>query len=162
MGTGMGTGTVFFRGARVLTMGGQPGDQRGDQPGARRGTAAGELGAIDGCDVLVEAGQVSAVGTGLSQPAEATVIEAAGRVLMPAFIDAHTHACWAGSRLDEWEAKLKGASYLDLLGRGGGIMATVRAVREASVEQLADDLADRLGLMARCGPRRLKSRAATA
>lgn len=72
------------------------------------------------------------------------VIDANGRVLIPGFVDCHTHACWAGSRLDEWERRLRGESYLDILRRGGGIMSTVRAVRAASRQQLANSTRDRL------------------
>jgi len=71
-------------------------------------------------------------------------VDARGRVLMPAFVDCHTHACWAGERLDEFDMKLKGASYLDILKAGGGIMSTVRAVREASEADLRRALIDRL------------------
>ena len=78
-------------------------------------------------------------------------IDAQRRVLMPAFVDGHTHACWAGERLDEFDMKLKGASYLDILKAGGGIMSTVRAVRQASESELADSLTDRLGWMAQEG-----------
>ena len=80
-----------------------------------------------------------------------TVIEAEGRVLMPAFVDAHTHAIWAGSRVDEWERRRRGESYLDILRAGGGIMATVRAVRAASEAELADGLLGRLRTMLREG-----------
>lgn len=78
-------------------------------------------------------------------------IDAQGWVLMPAFVDCHTHACWAGDRLDEWCQRLAGSSYLDILQAGGGIMATVRAVRAASQAQLADALAERLDLLLECG-----------
>jgi imidazolonepropionase len=76
-----------------------------------------------------------------------TLLEAAGRVLMPGFIDAHTHSLWAGQRLDEFELKLRGASYLDILKAGGGIWSTVRAVRAASQSELAALLRERLQLM---------------
>jgi imidazolonepropionase len=79
------------------------------------------------------------------------VIDADGRVLMPAFVDCHTHACWAGNRLDEWEMRLKGAAYLDILKAGGGIMATVRAVRAAKGEDLTAALLERLGRMLSLG-----------
>jgi len=72
-------------------------------------------------------------------------------VVMPAFVDAHTHALWAGDRLDEVEMKRQGASYLEILRTGGGIMATVRAVRAASEDELAANLSARLGVMAREG-----------
>lgn len=74
-----------------------------------------------------------------------------GRVLIPGFVDCHTHACWAGSRLEEWEQKLKGASYLELLNAGGGIMSTVRSVREATREQLRDRLLGHLSRMLSLG-----------
>lgn len=76
-----------------------------------------------------------------------TLLEAAGRVLMPGFVDAHTHALWAGQRLDEFELKLRGAGYLDILKSGGGIWSTVRAVRAASQSELTALLRERLELM---------------
>ncbi len=126
---------LLFHGARVLTL--------GAGPDPRRGGAARELGVIERGDVLAREGVVEAVGEGLDARG-ARIIEASGRVLMPAFIDAHTHACWAGTRLDEWEAKLRGASYLDQLRAGGGIMSTVRAVRAASENELTEGLVARL------------------
>lgn len=72
------------------------------------------------------------------------MIDARGHVLIPGFVDCHTHACWAGSRLDEWEQRLRGASYLDILRAGGGIMSTVRAVRSASRRDLAESTRRRL------------------
>ena len=74
-----------------------------------------------------------------------------GRVLMPGFVDCHTHACFAGDRLDEWELKQSGASYLDILKSGGGIMSTVRAVRAAGDEELAAALLERLEAIGREG-----------
>ncbi len=69
---------------------------------------------------------------------------AGGRVLMPGFVDAHTHALFAGDRLDEVELKRQGKSYLEILAAGGGILATVRAVRRASQEELEAGLTARL------------------
>jgi imidazolonepropionase len=70
-----------------------------------------------------------------------------GRVLMPGFIDAHTHALFAGDRLDELELSRQGKSYLEILAAGGGILSTVRAVRRATQEELQAGLALRLGHM---------------
>ncbi len=72
------------------------------------------------------------------------VLDARGRVLMPGFVDCHTHACFAGSRLEEWERKLAGATYQEIMAAGGGIMSTVRATRGASRADLAQTLHDRL------------------
>lgn len=129
-------GSILFRNARVLTLAGEG--------GARRGPSMNDLRAEPGTDVLVENGLVQQVGAGLDAPPGAVVIDAADRVLMPGFVDAHTHACFAGSRLDEWEKKLAGATYLELLEAGGGIMSTVRATRDASQEELTDLLLTRL------------------
>lgn len=135
--------TLHIRNARILTLSG------GDVP--RRGAALGELGVIPAGDVLVADGRITAVGPGLTAPADTTVIEANGRVLLPGFVDCHTHACWAGDRMEEWAMKLRGVPYLEILKKGGGIHATVRAVREATQKQLAANLRDRLALMLREG-----------
>jgi len=121
---------------------------------AARGQKACELGAIDSADVLVEGDVIASVeptGGALAGARADRVFEASGRVLMPGFVDCHTHACWAGSRLDEWERKLRGATYLELLEAGGGIMSTVRAVRAASREELRAALVGRLNAMLREG-----------
>ena len=67
--------------------------------------------------------EVEANATGTMATATGTyteVIDAAGRVVMPAFVDCHTHACFVGDRNDEFEARLAGASYLEILAAGGG------------------------------------------
>lgn len=134
---------LLIRNARILTLAG------GERP--RRGKALGELGVIPAGDVLVHEGKIAAVGVKVEAPAAAEVIEAHGRVLLPGFVDCHTHACWAGDRLAEWEQKLSGVPYLDILKAGGGIHATVNAVREATKKQLAAGLKARLDAMLRDG-----------
>ncbi|MCH8271431.1 MAG: amidohydrolase family protein, partial [Planctomycetes bacterium] len=140
--------SVLISNARVLTL------ARGERP--RRGTELGVLAVIDGASVLVESGRIARVFRPEGPPAGAggsveRVIDARGRVLMPAFVDCHTHTCWAGDRLDEWEIKKQGATYLELLEAGGGIMSTVRAVRSASADELVSTLLARLERMMRHG-----------
>jgi len=118
---------------------------------ARRGAALKELGVIARGDVLVADGKIAAVGAELAVPEGAEVIEADGRVLMPGFVDCHTHACWAGDRLVEWEQELGGVPSAEILKKGGGIQATVRAVKEATRKQLAAGLRTRLDAMLRGG-----------
>jgi imidazolonepropionase len=120
---------LLIRGGRVVTNAGPT------EP--RRGAAMRELGVAESCDVLVRDGVVADMGLGLQPGPGARVIDAGGRVVLPGLVDCHTHACWAGSRVLEWERKLAGATYLEILSSGGGIMSTVRAVREASEEELA-------------------------
>ena len=78
-------------------------------------------------------------------------IDAGGRLATPALVDPHTHLVFAGSREDEFELKLAGARYEEILARGGGIYRTVRATREASEEELRALARERLRLMARHG-----------
>jgi len=128
--------------ARVLTLRGPP--------GPRRGEALRDLGVIERGFVCVEEGRITALGAG-DPPGDSQVSDAGGLVLMPGFVDCHTHACWAGNRFDEFQLRLAGRSYLDILKAGGGIMATVRAVRQASQEDLVAGLLRRLGRMAALG-----------
>ena len=132
------TPPLLIRNARVLTLAGSA--------GPRRGAALADLSPLDR-DVLIRDGRIAAIGTLLARELPAKAIDAAGRVLMPAFVDAHTHACWAGDRLDEWDRKRRGTPYLEILKAGGGIMSTVRAVRAATEAQLAEGLTERLGVM---------------
>jgi imidazolonepropionase len=97
--------------------------------------------------VRVDAGRIAAVGSELALAPGDDVVDAGGRVLLPGFVDAHTHALFAGDRLHEFEQKLRGASYLEILAAGGGILSTVRAVRAASEQELADALGERLGYL---------------
>jgi imidazolonepropionase len=134
--------SLVIRNARVLTLAG---------PRPRRGAALKDLAIYTRADVVIDKGRIESVGAGTAARGQGQEIDAAGRVLMPAFIDCHTHACWAGTRLDEWQMKLKGTPYLDILKAGGGIMSTVRAVRKASGEELVRLLQSRLAAMIHAG-----------
>lgn len=126
-------GTLLIRGARVVSAG---------EPGTRRGKALGVLQILPRADVRIEDGVITEVSE-TPLPGVGGII-ASGHVLMPAFIDCHTHALWAGSRIDEWEKKLRGATYLEILNAGGGIMSTVRETRSMTREWLADVLEERV------------------
>ncbi|MFP8958187.1 imidazolonepropionase [Natrialbaceae archaeon A-CW3] len=76
-----------------------------------------------------------------------TAIDANGRAVVPGFVDPHTHAVFAGDRSDEFEAKLEGTTYQELLAQGGGILRTVRATREASTDRLVANLLSHLDVM---------------
>jgi imidazolonepropionase len=130
--------------ARILTLAGAP--------APRRGEAMAELGVVERGWVAIEKGAIERVESGdPSRPPQGEVLDAGGCICMPAFIDCHTHACWAGDRFDEFEMKLVGVSYLDILAGGGGIRSTVRAVREATEEELTAGLLRRLERMAALG-----------
>jgi len=135
--------SLLIRNARVLTLAGAT------RP--RRGPASGQLGIIERGDVLIGDGKIGAVGAKLDAPDGAEVVDAAGRVLMPGFVDCHTRACWAGDRLGEWEQALRGVSRREILQAGGGAPAIVRAVRAETRKQLAARLKPRLDVMLREG-----------
>jgi len=134
---------LLIRAARILTL------AQGPRP--RRGTDLARLGVIPLGDVLIDGEAIAQVAPCIEPTGGAALLEADGRVLMPGFVDCHTHACFAGSRLDEWERKRRGVPYLEILKAGGGIMSTVRATRAASAEDLASLLVKRLELMLRAG-----------
>lgn len=66
----------------------------------------------------------------------ARMFDAGGRCVVPGLVDSHTHLLYAGNREDEWEERLSGVSYAEIAARGGGILSTVRATREAEPETL--------------------------
>ena len=77
-----------------------------------------------------------------------TVFDAAGQVVMPGLIDCHTHALYAGNRMQEHAQRLEGMSYAEIAKAGGGIASTVRSVRAASRGQLVDETLPRLAALA--------------
>src|SRR5215211_2275058 len=69
--------------------------------------------------------------------ADTEVVDALGRVVLPGFVDAHTHPVFGGTRVDEFEERSKGATYEEIAARGGGIQSTVNATRATYEEVLA-------------------------
>ena len=102
----------------------------------RVGTEMRAIGVIPDGAMLVRDGSIVAVGKRGEIRAE-QVINAGGRVVLPGFVDAHTHPVFAGNRADEYELRAQGATYAEIAAKGGGIRSTVRKTREASEEELA-------------------------
>jgi imidazolonepropionase len=118
--------------------------------GPKRGAAMGELSVIEDGAVAVKDGLIALVGPTAEVRGQVTVaekIDASGKVVMPGFVDPHTHLVFAGDRAGEFEQRVKGATYLEIMAAGGGIMSTVRATRMASVEQLVEESRARLDRM---------------
>jgi imidazolonepropionase len=86
----------------------------------------------------------------LARP-DSTAIDGRGLSVVPGFVDAHTHAMFAGDRRHELRRRLAGATYAEIAAAGGGIVATVRATREASEEDLVESTRARLAEMLACG-----------
>ena len=122
--------------------------------GPQRGHAIGNLGIIEDGAVVIRDEKIVAVGTTselrASYPNEPT-LDAGHCVLMPGFVDPHTHVIWAGDRADEFEKKMAGKPYLEILAEGGGIISTVHATRTASIESLISQARPRLLRMFRNG-----------
>ena len=118
-----------------------------------RAGAPDPYGAIDGGALAIRDGKIAWVGTRSDLPSgearETRSLE--GRWLTPALIDCHTHLVFGGDRGAEFETRLGGATYEELAAAGGGIMATVRATRAASAEELFRSARGRLEAMAREG-----------
>ncbi|NEU58444.1 imidazolonepropionase [Halorussus sp. MSC15.2] len=112
-----------------------------------------ELGVYTDAAVAVEDGEVARVGatgpvTREFPPENAEfAVDASGKSVIPGFVDPHTHALFAGDRSDEFEAKLRGKTYQDIMEEGGGILRTVRATREAGDEELLENLLGHLDTM---------------
>ncbi len=107
----------------------------------RRGRDLADLGVVPGGSVLVSGPSIAAIGRRRDLEAEARrlqakVIDCRGRVVMPGFVDSHTHLVFAGSRVEDYERRLAGATYEEIARAGGGISYTARLVAEASPRSL--------------------------
>ena len=115
--------------------------------GHQRGKALGALGIIENGAVVVRDEKIVAVGTTEELKAsfsDEPTLDAGNCILMPGFVDPHTHVIWAGDRANEFEMKMAGTPYLDILAAGGGIISTVRQTRTASIEMLIAQTRPRL------------------
>ncbi len=123
--------------SQLLTIAGAP----------QRGHELGQLGIIPNGAVLFRDGKILSVGTTAdlcqAYPHE-EALDALGHVVMPGFVDPHTHLLWVGDRAAEFEMRLEGKSYLEILSAGGGILSTVNLTRQASIETLLEQTRPRL------------------
>ena len=99
-----------------------------------------DLSVIDDGALLVHEGRIAQVGSRSEiEPLighDSEVIDAGGRIVLPGFVDAHTHPVFGGNRAAEFEERASGVSYQEIAARGGGIQSTVNATRAASLEDL--------------------------
>ncbi len=112
---------------------------------------AAPYGAIEAGAVGVRSGRIAYVGAAAAAPPAKHVEFLGGRWVTPALIDCHTHLVFAGNRAPEFEARQNGATYEEIARAGGGILSTVRATREASLEDLVETAIARLEAMRRGG-----------
>jgi imidazolonepropionase len=115
----------------------------GPMPGPARGQALADLGLVPQGAIaakgerIVWVGPESELGHAVESGPETIVLDAAGGTILPGFVDPHTHIPFAGERADEFGMRIRGHSYQEIAAAGGGILASVRAFRGASRQQLA-------------------------
>ncbi len=107
----------------------------------RRGKSLSDIGVIRDGALLIRDGVIAAVGTrleieSLPESSSAEKLDIGGRVVLPGFVDSHTHLIHAASRAEEYELKIRGASYEEIARKGGGILNSVKKLREATAESL--------------------------
>jgi imidazolonepropionase len=124
-----------------VTLGGGP------ATGARRGADLADVGVIEDGAVAVADGRVLATGKTvdlLARYAGVPEIDLSDYVVLPGFVDCHTHPVFAATREDEFHMRCAGADYMEIAAQGGGILNSSRRTREASAEQLARVLTENL------------------
>src|SRR5215472_9861281 len=109
--------------------------------GPRRGSALSRIGLLEHGAILVRDGSIAAVGPAkkvekLPESRKAHKLELDKRVVLPGFVDAHTHLIHAASRAEEYELKISGANYEEIARKGGGILNSVEKLRAATAQQL--------------------------
>ena len=129
--------------SQIVTLAGPARPRSGDEMRA--------LAAIENGTILIEGDRIVEVGRNLRIPPGTEVVDAGNRLVMPGFVDAHTHPVFAGNRADEFELRIAGATYSEIAARGGGIRATVRRTRAATEEQLFACSRRRAEWFLRCG-----------
>lgn len=121
---------------------------------ARHGAAMRDLPIIADGALAVHQGEIVAVGTSddlLPRFTADRVLEARGKVVLPGLVDPHTHLVYAGNRLDEFEQRIQGATYMEIMAQGGGINHTVQMTRTASLDRLVSASLPRLAQMLAAG-----------
>lgn len=128
----MSNSLAFINAAQIVTVAGAA------RP--RTGVEMKDLGIVSPGGLLLRDSLIQYVGSSESVQSQidkdCTVIDVEGRVILPGFVDAHTHPVFAGTRVDEFEERSQGAAYQEIAARGGGIQSTVNKTRAASLDEL--------------------------
>ncbi|MEE4240558.1 MAG: imidazolonepropionase [Desulfopila sp.] len=126
--------TALFKNSRIYTPVDNGSPLCGEKQGALAHYSKGALLAVDG--MIERVGNEEEVFSGLAPMILERAHDCGGRCLIPGFVDPHTHNCFAALREEEFELRIAGTPYLEILNRGGGILSSVKAVAEADVEHL--------------------------
>lgn len=122
--------------------------------GLQHGSRLGDLGIIQNGAVLVREGIILDVGLSdvlIKKYPDESLMDAGNKVILPGFVDPHTHLIFAGDRAKEFEMRLQGLTYMEILAKGGGILSTVTGTRSASADELSMLMQKRARMMLRHG-----------
>ncbi len=119
----------------------------------KAGRAMRELGIREHASLLIEGGTIYAIlpSSDVRITGSDNVLDCTGKVILPGFVDSHTHAVFAGERADEFAMRIEGKTYQEIAAAGGGIVSSMRGVRESTKEELSQSLLKRLDAMLQCG-----------
>jgi len=140
-------GVLLHRISQLVTMSAGTGNAALPAAGARRGKAMREIGLMKDASVLICGGQIVAVGASREvarhpwlkeHRAEVIELDCRSKVVLPGFVDSHTHPAFVSPRLIDFEKRAAGAGYEEIAAAGGGIRASIEGVRAASEALLAD------------------------
>jgi imidazolonepropionase len=126
-----------------------------------RGDALGRVEVLEDAFVLCEGGRIAATGRMReleTLEGEVEEVDGSGRCVIPGLVDCHTHACFAGDRVEEFSLRARGATYEELHAAGGGILSTVRATRAAGEPELQAAVARHRDWMLRAGTTTFESK----
>src|SRR5215470_16014779 len=127
------TNSLLIRGAsQIVTL-------RGGAP--RRGKSLVEIDVLQDSAMLIRGGEIAAIGPAskvekLAESKRAQLLDVDGRVVLPGFVDSHTHLIHATSRAEEYELKIRGASYEEIARKGGGILNSAKKLRASTADAL--------------------------
>ena len=120
----------------------------------KKGAIMNDVGMIENGAIAVKDGLIAAVGKSdelLRECKTENSIDAQQKVVCPAFVECHTHIVYAGDRINEFELRIKGATYLEIMEAGGGIVSTMKYTRQANLEELVQQSRQRLDQLLRLG-----------
>lgn len=122
--------------------------------GTKRGAALKDVGMLTDAAIAIVDGDIVAVGDSaeiLTQYAATQTIDANANAVIPAFVDCHTHVVYGGNRVHEFEMRIEGASYMEIMAAGGGIVSTMHHTRNATLDELIASASARLDIMLALG-----------
>ncbi|MCC7437847.1 MAG: imidazolonepropionase [Armatimonadetes bacterium] len=111
----------------------------------RAGSAMGEIGVVRNAAVAIDGERIAWIGpTESANFPDAERIDCTGKTILPGFVDSHTHIVFAGNRANEFAMRLRGATYQEIAEAGGGILSSMRSVRQATVASLCNESLPRI------------------